>query len=70
MKITVDGNTACASMSYLFSDLAMIYPITPSSPMAENIDDWSSKGKLNLMGKHVKVTEMQSESGGKCYNFY
>lgn len=63
MKITVDGNTACASMSYLFSDLAMIYPITPSSPMAENIDDWSAKGKLNLMGKPVKVTEMQSEAG-------
>lgn len=63
MKITVDGNTACASMSYLFSDLAMIYPITPSSPMAENIDAWSAKGKLNLMGKPVKVTEMQSEAG-------
>ena len=63
MKITVDGNTACASMSYLFSDLAMIYPITPSSNMAENIDDWSSKGKLNLMGKPVKVTQMQSEAG-------
>lgn len=63
MKITVDGNTACASMSYLFSDLAMIYPITPSSPMAENIDAWSSNGKLNLMGQPVKVTEMQSEAG-------
>lgn len=63
MKITVDGNTACASMSYLFSDLAMIYPITPSSPMAENIDAWSSSGKLNLMGQSVKVTEMQSEAG-------
>ena len=63
MKITVDGNTACASMSYLFSDLAMIYPITPSSPMAENIDAWSAKGKRNLWGKPVKVTEMQSEAG-------
>lgn len=63
MKITVDGNTACANMSYLFSDLAMIYPITPSSPMAENIDAWSSVGKLNLMGQPVKVTEMQSEAG-------
>lgn len=63
MKITVDGNTACASMSYLFSDLALIYPITPSSPMAENIDAWSANKKLNLMGKPVKVTEMQSEAG-------
>ncbi len=63
MKLTIDGNTACASMSYLFSDLAMIYPITPSSPMAENIDAWSAKGKLNLMGRPVKVTEMQSEAG-------
>ena len=63
MKITVDGNTACASMSYLFSDIAMIYPITPSSPMAENIDAWSAKNKFNLMGKPVKVTEMQSEAG-------
>ena len=63
MKVTLDGNTACASMSYLFSDLAMIYPITPSSPMAENIDAWGAKGKLNLMGRPVKVTEMQSEAG-------
>lgn len=62
-KITIDGNTACASMAYLFSDQAFIYPITPSSPMAENIDAWSAKGKLNLLGQTVKVTEMQSEAG-------
>ena len=62
-KITVDGNTACASMSYLFSDMAFIYPITPSSPMAENVDSWSAAGKTNLFGSPVKVTEMQSEAG-------
>ncbi|MBQ8468939.1 MAG: pyruvate:ferredoxin (flavodoxin) oxidoreductase [Clostridia bacterium] len=62
-KITVDGNTACASMSYLFSDLAFIYPITPSSPMAENVDAWSNAGKLNFWNRPVKVTEMQSEAG-------
>lgn len=62
-KITVDGNTACASMSYLFSDMAFIYPITPSSPMAENIDAWSAINKKNLLGQTVKVTEMQSEAG-------
>ena len=62
-KITVDGNTACASMSYLFSDLAFIYPITPSSPMAENVDAWSNSGKLNFWKRPVTVTEMQSEAG-------
>ncbi len=61
--ITVDGNTAAASMAYLMSDLAMIYPITPSSPMAENIDVWASKGKKNIFGSTVEVTEMQSEGG-------
>ena len=62
-KITVDGNTATASMAYMMSDLALIYPITPSSPMAENTDVWSSKGKKNIYGKTVEVTEMQSEAG-------
>ncbi len=61
--ITIDGNTAAASMAYMMSDLAMIYPITPSSPMAENIDVWASKGKKNIYGKTVEVTEMQSEAG-------
>ncbi len=62
-NITIDGNTAAASMAYMLSDLAMIYPITPSSPMAENIDQWASKGKKNIFGKTVEVTEMQSEAG-------
>ena len=62
-QITIDGNTAAASMAYMLSDLAMIYPITPSSPMAENIDVWASKGKKNIFGKTVEVTEMQSEAG-------
>ena len=61
--ITIDGNTAAASMAYLMSDIAMIYPITPSSPMAENIDTWSNAGKKNIFGGTVKVTEMQSEAG-------
>lgn len=61
--ITIDGNTAAASMAYMMSDLALIYPITPSSPMAENIDEWSVKGKKNIFGNKVEVTEMQSEGG-------
>lgn len=61
--ITVDGNTATANMAYLLSDCAMIYPITPSSPMAENIDAWASAGKKNLFNQTVEVTEMQSEAG-------
>ena len=62
-NITIDGNTAAASMAYMLSDMALIYPITPSSPMAENIDVWGSKGKKNIFGKTVEVTEMQSEAG-------
>lgn len=61
--ITIDGNTAAASMAYMMSDLAMIYPITPSSPMAENIDVWASTGKKTIYGATVEVTEMQSEAG-------
>lgn len=61
--ITIDGNTAVSSMAYLLSDLALIYPITPSSPMAENIDEWASHGKKNIYGEVVEVTEMQSEAG-------
>ncbi len=61
--LTIDGNTAAASMAYLMSDLALIYPITPSSPMAENIDEWGVKGKKNIYGNTVEVTEMQSEGG-------
>ena len=61
--ITCDGNTAVATIAYLFSEHAAIYPITPSSPMAENIDEWAAHGKKNLWGETVKVTELQSEAG-------
>ena len=60
---TIDGNEACARTSYMFTELAGIYPITPSSPMAEHIDEWSSAGKLNIFNDKVKVVEMQSEAG-------
>ena len=64
MKIkTIDGNEACSLSSYLFTELAGIYPITPSSPMAEHIDKWSSLGKTNLFNQKVKVVQMQSEAG-------
>ena len=61
--ITVDGNEACARTSYMFTEVAGIYPITPSSPMAELVDEWSNKGKLNVFNDTVKVIEMQSEAG-------
>ena len=61
--ITCDGNTAVANVAYLFSEEAAIYPITPSSPMAENIDEWAAHGKKNLWGETVKVIEMESEAG-------
>lgn len=61
--ITTDGNSACSSMAYQLSDMALIYPITPSSPMAENVDSWSAKGKLNIFDEKVSLTEMQSEAG-------
>ena len=53
--ITVDGNEACARTSYMFTEVAGIYPITPSSPMAELTDDWSNKGQLNIFNDTVKV---------------
>ena len=62
-KMTIDGNTAAAHVAYAFSDVAAIYPITPSSPMAENCDDWAGQGRKNLLGNIVKITEMQSEAG-------
>ena len=62
-QITVDGNEACSRTAYLFTELAGIYPITPSSPMAEYIDNESNKGKLNIFNDRVKVVEMQSEAG-------
>ena len=65
-KITIDGNTAAATIAYKFSDAATIYPITPSSTMAELCDQWASEGKTNLFGNTVKVVEMQSEAGIGC----
>mgnify|MGYP000876141067 FL=1 len=62
-KMTVDGNTAVGHVAYAFSDVAAIYPITPSSPMAEVVDEWSAKGTKNLFGQTVHVSEMQSEAG-------
>ena len=61
--ITCDGNQAASNIAYLFSENVAIYPITPSSTMAENVDEWSAAGKKNLWGETVKVTEMQSEAG-------
>ena len=60
---TMDGNHAAAHASYAFTDVAAIYPITPSSVMAEATDEWATQGRLNLFGQTVKVTEMQSEAG-------
>ena len=62
-KITVDGNEACAHASYMFTEIAGIYPITPSSPMPEHIDTWAAEGKKNIFDTPVKVVEMQSEAG-------
>ena len=61
--ITCDGNYAAAHVAYMFSELAAIYPITPSSTMAEYVDEWSSFGKKNLFGEQLRVVEMQSEGG-------
>ena len=60
---TMDGNTAAAYIAYAFTDVAAIYPITPSSPMAEHIDEWAAQGKKNIFDQTVKVMEMQSEAG-------
>ncbi|WP_077368462.1 pyruvate:ferredoxin (flavodoxin) oxidoreductase [Anaerosalibacter sp. Marseille-P3206] len=60
---TMDGNTAAAYVAYAFTDVAAIYPITPSSTMAELIDDWAAHGRKNIFGQEVRVTEMQSEAG-------
>lgn len=61
--ITIDGNEAAANMAYDFTEIAAIYPITPSSPMAEHTDFWSAKGRKNMFGQTVTLTEMQSEAG-------
>ena len=60
---TMDGNTAAAHVSYAFTEVAGIYPITPSSPMADYVDQWSAQGRKNIFGDTVKVVEMQSEAG-------
>jgi pyruvate-ferredoxin/flavodoxin oxidoreductase len=61
--ITCDGNYAASHVAYMFSEVAAIYPITPSSNMAENIDEWAANGRKNIFGETVKVEEMQSEGG-------
>ncbi len=60
---SVDGNTAAAHVAYAFSDVAAIYPITPSSPMGEVVDEWAAEGRKNIFGQILKVQEMQSEGG-------
>ncbi|MBR6526129.1 MAG: pyruvate:ferredoxin (flavodoxin) oxidoreductase [Clostridia bacterium] len=62
-KLTIDGNGAVSHVAYAFSDVAAIYPITPSSTMAEYVDEWASQGRKNLFGQTVHVAEMQSEAG-------
>ncbi len=61
--ITCDGNHAAAHVAYMFSEVAAIYPITPSSNMAENVDEWAANGRKNIFGEEVKLVEMQSEAG-------
>ncbi|WP_295582895.1 pyruvate:ferredoxin (flavodoxin) oxidoreductase [uncultured Oscillibacter sp.] len=67
--VVMDGNTAAAHVAYAFTEVAAIYPITPSSPMAEKVDEWSAKGRKNLFGSTVDVIQMQSEAGaaGTCH---
>ncbi len=62
-KMTIDGNTAASHVAYAFSEVAAIYPITPSSPMAEVADEWATQGRFNMWGQPVKIAEMQSEAG-------
>ena len=61
--MTIDGNTAAAHIAYAFSEVAAIYPITPSSPMAENCDEWATAGRKNLFGQVLSLAEMESEAG-------
>jgi len=61
--LTCDGNYAAAHIAYMFSEVAAIYPITPSSNMAEYVDEWSANGRKNIFGETVRVAEMQSEAG-------
>ena len=75
--VIMDGNEAAAYVSYAFTEVAGIFPITPSSPMAEHVDAWAANGKKNLFGQPVQVVEMQSEGGygpwfpaGRCPDHY
>ncbi len=60
---TMDGNEAAAYISYAFTEVATIYPITPSSPMADHVDEWAAAGMKNIFGQPVKLMELQAESG-------
>ena len=62
-KMTIDGNTAAAHIAYAMSEVAAIYPITPSSPMAENADEWATADRKNIFGQKLRIAEMQSEAG-------
>ena len=62
-KMTIDGNTAASHVAYAFSEVAAIYPITPSSPMAEVADEWATAGRVNMFGQKLRLAEMQSEAG-------
>ena len=62
-KMTIDGNTAASHVAYAFSEVAAIYPITPSSPMAESADEWATAKRTNMWGQKLKIAEMESEGG-------
>ena len=62
-KQSMDGNTAAAHVSYAFTEVATIYPITPSSPMADYTDQWATQGRKNIFGNTVKLVELESEGG-------
>ena len=63
---TMDGNQAAAHVSYAYTEVAAIYPITPSSVMPEHVDEWATEGRENIFGQTVQVTEMQSEAVTGC----
>ena len=67
-KQSMDGNTAAAHVAYAYTDVAAIYPITPSSPMADSVDQWSAAGQENIFGNQVVVSEMQSEAGAAWFS--
>ena len=60
---SMDGNTAAAHVAYAYTEVAAIYPITPSSPMADYVDQWAAEGRKNVFGTTVRVAEMESEAG-------